>query len=46
MVSPDVPTAPPERGEERLLVAQVVAGDRGAARVLYDAHVTRVHRLA
>ena len=46
MVSPDVPTAPPERGEERLLVAQVVAGDRGAARALYDAHVTRVHRLA
>ena len=28
------------------LIARVVAGDRLAARALYDAHVARVHRLA
>jgi RNA polymerase sigma-70 factor, ECF subfamily len=28
------------------LIAQVLAGDREAARVLYDAHATRVYRLA
>ncbi|MES2123336.1 MAG: RNA polymerase sigma factor [Gemmatimonadota bacterium] len=32
--------------DERSLIARVVAGDRTAARVLYDAHAARVHRLA
>jgi RNA polymerase sigma-70 factor, ECF subfamily len=40
-----VPTNP-DRVTEPDLVARVVAGDRLAARALYDAHVGRVHRLA
>lgn len=32
--------------DERSLIARVLAGDRTAARVLYDAHATRVHGLA
>lgn len=32
--------------EERSLVARAVAGDRGAARALYDAHAGRVYRVA
>ena len=46
MASPNVAPTPPDRGDERLLVAQAAAGDRGAARALYDTHVDRVHRLA
>jgi RNA polymerase sigma-70 factor (ECF subfamily) len=34
------------RGEEQALIARVLAGDRIAERELYDAHVTRVFRLA
>ena len=40
-----VPTSPARVTEPELL-ARVVAGDRLAARELYDAHVGRVHRLA
>lgn len=40
-----VPTSP-ARVTEPDLIARVVAGDRLAARELYDAHVGRVHRLA
>lgn len=32
--------------DERTLVANAAAGDRTAARALYDAHVERVHRIA
>jgi RNA polymerase sigma-70 factor (ECF subfamily) len=35
-----------DRGEERALIAQVLTGDRRAARALYDAHVHRTYRLA
>jgi RNA polymerase sigma-70 factor (ECF subfamily) len=31
--------------DERLLIAKVQQGDRGAARTLYDAHARRIHRL-
>ena len=31
--------------DERLLIARAATGDRGAARVLYDTHAPRVHRL-
>jgi len=34
------------RSEEQALIARVLAGDRIAERELYDAHVTRVFRLA
>ncbi|HEU4631075.1 MAG TPA: RNA polymerase sigma factor [Gemmatimonadaceae bacterium] len=40
------PPAPGDREAERQLIEQVLAGDRRAARVLYDAHVLRVHRVA
>ena len=40
-----VPTNP-DRVTEPDLIARVVAGDRLAARALYDAHAGRVHRLA
>jgi RNA polymerase sigma-70 factor (ECF subfamily) len=33
------------RVDERLLIARAQRGDREAARVLYDAHARRVHRL-
>jgi RNA polymerase sigma-70 factor (ECF subfamily) len=36
----------PDRAAERELVARAVAGDAGAERALYDAHVERVYRLA
>jgi RNA polymerase sigma-70 factor, ECF subfamily len=36
----------PARVTEPDLIARVLAGDRLAARALYDAHVGRVHRLA
>ena len=32
--------------DERTLIAGAAAGDRSAARALYDAHVERVHRIA
>jgi RNA polymerase sigma-70 factor (ECF subfamily) len=32
--------------DERTLIAEAAAGDRSAARALYDAHVERVHRIA
>jgi RNA polymerase sigma-70 factor (ECF subfamily) len=32
--------------DERTLIARAAAGDRSAARALYDAHVERVHRIA
>ena len=32
--------------DDRQLIAQVLAGDSGAERILYDAHVDRVFRLA
>jgi len=35
-----------ERDESRALIARVVRGDVGAARVLYDRHAPRVYRLA
>ena len=38
--------APQARQDERALIRRVVAGDRSAARQLYDAHVDRVFRLA
>ena len=34
-----------EQAEERGLITQVLAGDRLAARTLYDAHAARVYRL-
>ena len=40
---------PPTAGDrpaERLLIEQVLAGDRRAGHTLYDAHVARVHRVA
>jgi RNA polymerase sigma-70 factor (ECF subfamily) len=37
---------PAPRNAEKALVAKVLAGDRIAARELYDAHVNRVFRLA
>lgn len=36
---------PADRVDESRLIARVVAGDRIAARALYDAHAPRVHRL-
>ena len=36
---------PADRVDESRLIAQVLAGDRIAARALYDAHASRVHRL-
>jgi RNA polymerase sigma-70 factor, ECF subfamily len=35
---------PSDRASERLMIEQVLAGDRLAGRALYDAHVARVHR--
>lgn len=32
--------------DERTLIAEAAAGNRSAARALYDAHVERVHRIA
>ena len=45
MTTPAV-AVPGAREDERSLVARAAAGDRGAARALYDAHAARVHRLA
>jgi RNA polymerase sigma-70 factor (ECF subfamily) len=41
-----LPEATPYVSRERELIARVVAGDRLAARELYDAHAPRVFRLA
>ncbi|MBI1810122.1 MAG: RNA polymerase sigma factor [Gemmatimonadetes bacterium] len=41
-----VAAVPGTGDDERSLVARAAAGDRGAARALYDAHAARVHRLA
>jgi len=43
--SPIPPSSSP-RPHERALIARVLAGDRSAARALYNAHVDRVYRLA
>lgn len=39
-------SALPARVDDRLLAARAAAGDAGAARALYDAHVDRIYRLA
>ena len=38
--------ARPTRVDDRFLAARAAAGDAGAARAIYDAHVERVYRLA
>lgn len=38
--------APPSPNDEASLIDRAVAGDRDAARAIYDAHVHAVHRLA
>ena len=35
-----------DRADQGVLIARVLAGDMGAARALYDAHVDRVYRVA
>ena len=45
-VAAEIPEATPYVGREPELIARVVAGDRLAARELYDAHAPRVFRLA
>lgn len=46
MTTPAIALPIPDTGsDEPLLVARVLAGDRIAARTLYDRHVRRVHRL-
>ena len=40
------PSARQVRVDERFLATRAAAGDAGAARALYDAHVDRVYRLA
>jgi RNA polymerase sigma-70 factor (ECF subfamily) len=37
---------PSDRSDERALIERVLAGDRNAGRALYDAHATRVFRVA
>jgi RNA polymerase sigma-70 factor (ECF subfamily) len=37
---------PEDSDDERTLVARAAAGDRAAARALYDRHAPRVHRIA
>ena len=46
MTEPALAFTSPDRVTEPDLIARVLAGDRIAARVLYDAHVGRVLRLA
>ncbi|MBI3790587.1 MAG: RNA polymerase sigma factor [Gemmatimonadetes bacterium] len=46
MDSPDAAPLPNPRDDERALIARAATGDARAARALYDAHATRVHRLA
>lgn len=45
MTATAVWSQPLERGDERSLIGRVVAGDRQAARALYDQHAPRVYRL-
>ena len=45
MTPATVATASHSGGDERTLIASAAAGDRVAARALYDAHVAKVHRL-
>ncbi len=45
MTIPATPLESPDRADERDLIARVLLGDRSAARALYDAHVSRVHRV-
>jgi RNA polymerase sigma-70 factor (ECF subfamily) len=40
-----IATVPDDRANESDLIARVLAGDRNAARALYDLHAPRVHRL-
>ena len=40
------PASDSRNDDDRTLVANAAAGDRGAARTLYDRHAARVHRLA
>ena len=46
MTEPALALTSSDRVNEPDLIARVLAGDRLAARALYDAHVGRVHRLA
>lgn len=46
MTEPALALTSSDRVTEPELIARVLAGDRLAARALYDAHVGRVHRLA
>jgi RNA polymerase sigma-70 factor, ECF subfamily len=46
VTEPALALTPSDRVTEPDLIARVLAGDRLAARALYDAHVGRVHRLA
>ena len=46
MTQPALALTSSDRVTEPELIARVLAGDRLAARALYDAHVGRVHRLA
>lgn len=45
MSSSAIAPVPSDRAEESRLIACVLAGDRSAARELYDTHAPRVHRL-
>lgn len=47
MTTPAIALQAPDAGpDERTLISRAVAGDRAAARTLYDRHAKRVHRLA
>ena len=46
MLKAVAPTGPATERDERALIAGAAAGDRSAARAIYDAHVERVHRVA
>lgn len=46
MTTPAIALQAPDAGpDERTLISRTVAGDRAAARTLYDRHAKRVHRL-
>jgi RNA polymerase sigma-70 factor, ECF subfamily len=46
MVNAEILAVPLVERDERSLIARAAAGDRGATRALYEAHVSRVYRLA
>jgi len=46
MLKAVAPSGSAAEQDERTLIAGAAAGDRSAARALYDAHVERVHRIA